>query len=59
MEGGFELPIQDQLTRTIKPGDGFQISPETPHASDKPGEAKSRILVTYIVEKRKPQPSPA
>jgi quercetin dioxygenase-like cupin family protein len=43
----------------IKPGDGFQIPPETPHAGGKPGEAKSRILITYVVEKGKPLASPA
>jgi quercetin dioxygenase-like cupin family protein len=59
MEGGFELPIQGQETRTIKAGDGFQIPPETPHAGGKPGDAKSRILITYVVEKGKPIASPA
>jgi len=59
LEGGFELPVQGQETRTIKAGDGFQIPPETPHAGGKPGTAKSRILVTYIVEKGKPLASPA
>ena len=59
LEGGFELPIQGQETRTIKAGDGFQIPPETPHAGGKPGDAKSRILATYIVEKGKPLASPA
>ena len=59
LEGGFELPIQGQATRTIKAGDGFQIPPETPHAGGKPGSAKSRILVTYVVEKGKPLASPA
>ena len=43
----------------IKPGDGFQIPPETPHAGGKPGDAKSRILITYVVEKGKPLASPA
>ena len=32
LEGGFELPVQGQATRMLKPGDGFQIPPETPHA---------------------------
>src|ERR1700742_107590 len=32
LEGGFELPIKGQPTRMIKPGDSFQIPPETPHA---------------------------
>ena len=59
MEGGFELPIQGQATRTIKKGDGFQIPPETPHAGGKPGDAKTRVLITYIVEKGKPLASPA
>ena len=35
LEGGFELPVQGQPTRTIKPGDAFQIPPETPHADRK------------------------
>jgi quercetin dioxygenase-like cupin family protein len=59
LEGGFELPVRGQPTRTIKAGDGFQIPPETPHAGGKPGDTKSRILVTYVVEKGKPLASPA
>jgi len=59
LEGGFELPIQGQETRTLKAGDGFQIPPETPHAGGKPGDAKTRVLITYIVEKGKPLASPA
>ena len=59
LEGGFELPIEGQPTRMIKPGDAFQIPPETPHAGGKPGDTKSRILITYVVEKGKPLASPA
>ena len=59
LEGGFELPIQGQQTRTLKAGDGFQIPPETPHAGGKPGNTKTRILITYVVEKGKPLASPA
>jgi quercetin dioxygenase-like cupin family protein len=59
LEGGFELPVQGQETRTLKAGDGFQIPPETPHAGGKPGDAKTRILITYVVEKGKPLASPA
>jgi quercetin dioxygenase-like cupin family protein len=58
LEGGFELPIQGQDTRMLKAGDGFQIPPNTPHAGGKPGTAKSRILITYVVEKGKPLASP-
>src|SRR5262245_54912199 len=50
LEGGFELPIQ---------GDGVQIPPDTPHAGGKPGDAKTRILSVYVVEKGKPLASPA
>jgi quercetin dioxygenase-like cupin family protein len=59
LEGGFELPIEGQPTRMLKPGDGFQIPPVTPHAGGKPGTAKSRVLITYVVEKGKPLASPA
>jgi len=59
LEGGFELPIQGQTTRMLKAGDGFQIPPDTPHAGGKPGTAKSRILITYVVQKDKPLASPA
>ena len=58
MEGGFELPIQGQETRMLKPGDGFQIPPNTPHAGGKAGTAKTRLIITYIVEKGKPLASP-
>ena len=58
LEGGFELPIQGQETRTIKAGDAFQIPPGTPHAGGKAGTAKSRILITYVVERGKPLASP-
>lgn len=59
LEGGFELPIEGQPTRTLKVGDGFQIPPNTPHAGGKPGTAKTRVLITYVVEKGKPLASPA
>jgi quercetin dioxygenase-like cupin family protein len=59
LEGGFELPIQGQPTRIMKPGDAFLIPPETPHAGGKPGDAKTKVLSTYVVEKGKPLASPA
>ena len=59
LEGGFELPVQGQATRTLKAGDGFQIPPETPHAGGKPGDKKTRLAITYVVEKGKPLVSPA
>jgi quercetin dioxygenase-like cupin family protein len=59
LEGGFELPIQGQATRTIKAGDAFQVPPDTPHAGGRAGTAKSIILITYVVQKGKPLASPA
>ena len=59
LEGGFELPIEGVPTRLYKPGDGFVVPPETPHAGGKNGDAKTRVLSTYIVEKGKPLASPA
>jgi len=59
LEGGLDLPIEGQPTRTLKPGDGFQIPAETPHAGGKNGDKKTRLAITYVVEKGKPLASPA
>jgi quercetin dioxygenase-like cupin family protein len=59
LEGGLDLLVQDQPTRTLKAGDGFQVPPETPHAGGKNGDKKTRIAITYVVEKGKPLASPA
>ncbi len=59
IEGGFELPIEGQPTRMLKAGDAFQIPPATPHAGGKAGTAKTKVLITYVVEKGKPLASPA
>ena len=59
LEGGIDLAVQGQPTRTLKPGDGFQVPPETPHAGGKNGDKKTRVTSTYVVEKGKPLASPA
>jgi quercetin dioxygenase-like cupin family protein len=59
LEGGFELPIEGEPTRMLKAGDGFMIPPATPHAGGKPGTAKTRVLITYVIEKGKPLATPA
>jgi quercetin dioxygenase-like cupin family protein len=43
----------------LKPGDSFQIPPNTPHAGGAAGTAKSRLVITYVVEKGKPLATPA
>jgi quercetin dioxygenase-like cupin family protein len=59
LEGGIDLPVQGQPTRTLKPGDGFTVPPETPHAGAKNGDKTTKLAITYIVEKGKPLASPA
>jgi quercetin dioxygenase-like cupin family protein len=51
--------LEGQPTRTLKVGDGFQVPPETPHAGGKNGDQKTRIAITYVVEKGKPIASSA
>jgi quercetin dioxygenase-like cupin family protein len=59
LEGGLELAIEGQPTRTLKVGDAFQVPPGTPHAGGKNGDKKTKIASTYVVEKGKPLASPA
>lgn len=59
LEGGFDLPIEGQPTKSFKPGDAVVIPANTPHAGGKNGDKKSHIVSTYIVEKGKPLASPA
>jgi quercetin dioxygenase-like cupin family protein len=59
LEGGFELPVQGHETRVMKAGDSVQIAAETPHGGGKAGDAKTRVLITYVVQKDKPLASPA
>jgi quercetin dioxygenase-like cupin family protein len=59
IEGSLELPIDGQPTKMLMPGDAFQVPVGTPHAGGKPSDKKTRIAITYIVEKGKPLASPA
>jgi quercetin dioxygenase-like cupin family protein len=59
LEGGLDVPIEGQPTRGYKPGEGFVVPPNTPHAGGKNGDKLTRIVSTYIVEKGKPLASPA
>jgi quercetin dioxygenase-like cupin family protein len=58
IEGGFELPIEGQPAKVLKPGDGFQVPANTPHAGGKSGDKLTRLTSTYVVEKGKPLASP-
>jgi quercetin dioxygenase-like cupin family protein len=59
IEGGLELPIDGHPTLTLKPGEGFQVPVGTPHAGGKANDKKTKLALTYIVEKGKPLASPA
>ena len=59
VSGEIDLPIQGQPTRSLKPGDAFQVPVATPHAGAKNGSAKTVVISTYVVEKGKPLASPA
>jgi len=59
IEGTLELPIEGQPTLMLKPGDAFQVPPETPHGGGKASSQKCRIAATFVVQKDKPLASPA
>lgn len=59
LEGNLTLPIQGRETLALKPGDAFQVPPETPHAGGPASATKVRVTSTYVVEKGKPLASPA
>jgi quercetin dioxygenase-like cupin family protein len=59
VEGGLDLPIEGQPIRALKPGDGFVVPANTPHAGGKNGDHKTKIASTYVVEKGKPLASAA
>jgi quercetin dioxygenase-like cupin family protein len=59
IEGNVEVPIEGQPTRSLKPGDAFQVPAGTPHSGGKPSDTKIRAVTTYVVEKGKPLASPA
>ena len=59
VEGELDLPIEGQPNKKLKPGDGFHVPPNTPHAGGPNGSKKAKLVSTYIVEKGKPLASPA
>ncbi|MFG1371082.1 cupin domain-containing protein [Xanthobacter oligotrophicus] len=56
--GGGILLVKGQADRTLQAADGFQIAPEVPHAF-KTGAEKTRLAITYVVEKDKQLATPA
>ena len=58
VEGGLELSVDGEGTRTFNAGDGFQARTRVPHGG-KNGDKATVLAVTYVVEKGKPLASPA
>ncbi|HEY1413208.1 MAG TPA: cupin domain-containing protein [Rhodopila sp.] len=58
VSGSSTLSVKGQPDRVLKPGDGYQVPPETPH-SVRNGPGKSVVSATFIVEKDKPLATPA
>jgi quercetin dioxygenase-like cupin family protein len=56
--GGGTLSVKGQANRQLAAGDSFQIPTEVPHALQN-GNAPTRVVVTYVVDKNKPLASPA
>ncbi|MGH6980393.1 MAG: cupin domain-containing protein [Stellaceae bacterium] len=59
VEGDLTLSIEGMEPRHLKPGDGFQVPVGRPHAGDKNGPKRAKVVSTYVVEKGKPLASPA
>jgi quercetin dioxygenase-like cupin family protein len=58
LEGGGTLSVKGQSDLAISPGDAFHVAAEVPHSLQNGGQ-RTRILLTYAVEKDKPLASPA
>lgn len=58
IEGTIELPIEGRPNLMLKPGDAFQVPPETAHAGGPASASKVRIISTFVVEKGKPLATP-
>ncbi len=58
LEGEGILSVKGQPNRSVKAGEGFQIPPEVPHSLQN-GSSKTRLAITYVVEKDKPLATPA
>ena len=58
LAGGGILSVKGQADRAVAAGEGLQIPAEVPHAFQV-GPEKTRLAITYVVEKDKPLASPA
>ena len=54
LAGDVEMMIEGRPTRVLRPGEGFLISPNTPHNARDVGPETGRMLSTYIVQTGQP-----
>ena len=57
LQGDFVLKIDGKPEQTLKAGDSYETSPETPH--DACSVSGNKLIDTFVIEKGKPLASPA
>jgi quercetin dioxygenase-like cupin family protein len=53
IEGGFELLIDGEPPRWLKPGDSYKVPPRVVHDA-RSGAEGAKVIATYVVEKGQP-----
>ena len=46
--------MEGQPNRPVKAGDAFQVPAGVPHGGVKTGNEKTKLVITYVIEKDKP-----
>ena len=59
LEGQVELLIDGQAPRVVKAGESFVVPAGTVHDAHNAGDAPTKLVGVYVVEKGKPLASPA
>ena len=57
MQGDFVLKVDGKPEQTLKAGDSYETSPQTPH--DGCSISGTKLIDTFVIEKGKPLASPA
>ncbi len=57
LQGDFVLKIDGKPEQTLKAGDSYETSPQTPH--DACSISGNKLIDTFVIEKGKPLASPA
>jgi quercetin dioxygenase-like cupin family protein len=59
LEGQLELRVDGQAPKIVKAGEAFFVPAGQIHAAVNSSNSKTKVLVTYVVEKGKPVATPA